>query len=210
LTLDHINELVLEAGVTDIGVEPKAVGVPTFQRVTGAADTELVGRYLETAWQAVECVAAAYAGRIFLGVGTAYNRELAGLDEVEAFGRWLVRVDPEVQLCVLDHFPTFRRRALRRPHPSEVLKVKRILEETGLHSRLEREDAGLQFVERQVKEVEAERTEAIRTSDDPSVQKVRRLLRPRGIGANSAWLFVMEFSGWRAFRNRRQWGDWPD
>jgi len=35
---------------------------------------------------------------------------------------------------------------------------------------------------------------------------VRRLLRVRGIGANSAWLYVMEFFGWRQFRNRREVG----
>jgi transposase len=28
----------------------------------------------------------------------------------------------------------------------------------------------------------------------------------RGIGFNSAWLFVMEFFSWRAFRNRREIG----
>jgi transposase len=28
----------------------------------------------------------------------------------------------------------------------------------------------------------------------------------RGIGINSAWLFVMEFFSWRAFRNRREVG----
>lgn len=77
----------------------------------------------------------------------------------------------------------------------------------GLRSRLKREYAGWEFVNQQVKEVEAERTEAIRTSDDPSVDKVRKLLLLlRGIGDNSAWLFVMEFFGWREFRNRRQVG----
>ena len=71
---------------------------------------------------------------------------------------------------------------------------------------LEREYAGWEFVNQQVKEVEAERTEAIRTSDDPSVEKVRKLLLLRGLGDNSTWLFVMEFFGWREFRNRRQVG----
>jgi pyruvate formate lyase activating enzyme len=134
LTLDYIDELVLEAGVTDIGVEPKAVQVATFQRVTGIADAELAGRYLETSWQAVEYVVAAYADRVFLGVGMPYNRELVGLNEVEAFGRRLAGVDPQVQLCVLDYFPTFRRRALRRPRPSEMLNVKRVLEGMGLRT----------------------------------------------------------------------------
>jgi len=76
----------------------------------------------------------------------------------------------------------------------------------GLRSRLEREYAGLQFVAQQIKELEAERKELIRTSTDPSVEKVRQLLRLRGIGDNSAWLYVMEFFGWRSFRNRREVG----
>jgi transposase len=76
----------------------------------------------------------------------------------------------------------------------------------ALCARLEREYACLQFVNQQIKGLEVERTEAIRTSDDPSVEKVRRLMRLRGIGDNSAWLFVMEFFGWREFRNRRQVG----
>ena len=76
----------------------------------------------------------------------------------------------------------------------------------GLRSRLEREYACLQFVAQQIKELEAERKELIRTSTDPSVEKVRQLLRLRGIGDNSAWLYVMEFFGWRSLRNRREVG----
>ena len=43
-------------------------------------------------------------------------------------------IDPDVQLCVLDYFPTFRRHDLRRPHPLEMLNVKGILESAGLHT----------------------------------------------------------------------------
>jgi transposase len=46
----------------------------------------------------------------------------------------------------------------------------------------------------------------IATSQDPAVDKVRQLLKLRGIGENSSWLFVMEFFGWRQFRNRREVG----
>jgi hypothetical protein len=42
---------------------------------------------------------------------------------------------------------------------------------------LEREYAGWQFVGQQIKEMEAERREALHTVDDPSVEKVRHLLR---------------------------------
>jgi transposase len=76
----------------------------------------------------------------------------------------------------------------------------------GLQDRLKREFACLQFVKEQIKELEAERAELIRSSSDPDVEKVRQLLKLRGLGDNSAWLFVMEFFAWRDFRNRRQVG----
>jgi len=76
----------------------------------------------------------------------------------------------------------------------------------GMYSRLEREYAALQYVEEQIKQLEAERQALIDTSDHPSVQKVRDLMKLKGIGPNSSWLFVMEFFGWRNFRNRREVG----
>ena len=56
------------------------------------------------------------------------------LDEVEAFGQRLASIDPDVQLCVLDYFPAFRRQSLRRPAPAEMLRVKRNLEGAGLRT----------------------------------------------------------------------------
>ncbi len=76
----------------------------------------------------------------------------------------------------------------------------------GLYARLEREFAAFQFVDRQIKDIEAERRELLRTSEEASVVLVRQLLRLQGIGQTSAWLFVMEFFGWRQFRSRRQVG----
>jgi transposase len=73
-----------------------------------------------------------------------------------------------------------------------------------LQQRLQREHQRWQLVDRQIKELESERARKIRSSKDPVVTKVRQLLRLRGIGANSAWLYVMEFFGWRRIRNRRQ------
>jgi len=92
----------------------------------------------------------------------------------------------------------------------ERLETVRLWDESPLpvrlRSRLEREFASWQFVDQQIRELEAERTELIRTSEDPNVEQVRQLLRLRGIGPTSAWVFVMEFFGWRKFRNRRQVG----
>lgn len=75
-----------------------------------------------------------------------------------------------------------------------------------LRVRLEREFAALEFAGQQIKELEAERKRLIRTSTDPSIEKVRQLMRLKGIGENSAWLYAMEFFGWREFRNRREVG----
>ena len=38
------------------------------------------------------------------------------------------------------------------------------------------------------------------------MKNVRQLLTLKGIGTNSAWGFVMEFFGWRAFRNGQEVG----
>lgn len=76
----------------------------------------------------------------------------------------------------------------------------------GLRRRLERECEKVDLLERQIERLEAARREALREAADPAVQKVNQLLALKGIGSNSAWLYVMEFFGWRAFRNRKQVG----
>jgi transposase len=76
----------------------------------------------------------------------------------------------------------------------------------GLKRRLVREYERLEMVKGQVEQVEAERADLVRTSGSPDVEKVRQLRELRGIGINSAWLYVMEFFGWREFRNRREVG----
>jgi transposase len=64
----------------------------------------------------------------------------------------------------------------------------------------------LQYVDQQIKELEAERDKVIENSDEPSIIKVRQLMKLKAVGPNSAWLFVMEFFAWRQFRNRREVG----
>jgi transposase len=76
----------------------------------------------------------------------------------------------------------------------------------GLHTCLQREYARSQFIQEQVRQVEKIRLEAIRTAETPALKQVRQLLQLKGLGVNSAWLFVMEFFAWRNFRNRREVG----
>ena len=76
----------------------------------------------------------------------------------------------------------------------------------GLRARLEREWTKGEGLTAQVRQLEGEREDALRCDPAPAVALVRQLLRVRGIGVNSAWLYVMEFFGWRQFRNRREVG----
>jgi transposase len=80
-------------------------------------------------------------------------------------------------------------------HLAEELKV-----------RLLRQYEGWQFADRKIKDLENERARTIRTGTAPWLEQVRRLLTLKGIGPNSAWLFVLEVFGWRKIKNRREMG----
>ena len=76
----------------------------------------------------------------------------------------------------------------------------------ALHQRLLREFQRWQLIDRQLRELEAQRMAKIRDDKTPHVEKVRRLLNLRGIGDNGSWLLVHEVFGWRTIRNRREVG----
>ena len=62
------------------------------------------------------------------------------------------------------------------------------------------------YVSEQIAAVEAERRAQLQASTDARIDKVRQLMLLKGIGINGAWLLVMEFFGWRDFKNRREVG----
>ena len=131
LTPDYIDELV-EAGCNNIGVEPKCVYPETYMKITGITDRDLAVKYLETAWKAIEYIYERYRDKVYLGVGLIYNRALITLDEIAEAGRKIASIDPNIQVTVLDYFPTFRRRDIERPSVKEMLQVKKVLEDQGL------------------------------------------------------------------------------
>lgn len=92
----------------------------------------------------------------------------------------------------------------------ESLKTVRLWDGSSLlpqlQRRIEREYALWEFVEQQIKEVEAERRALLRDSKSASVEQVRQRMQLRAIGENSVWLYVMEFFSWRGFPNRREVG----
>jgi transposase len=76
----------------------------------------------------------------------------------------------------------------------------------ALRARLQREWQQVCFLTQQIDALEAERRAVLRTSEEPVVEQVRQLATLRGIGVNSAWLFVMECFAWRDLRTSKQVG----
>jgi transposase len=76
----------------------------------------------------------------------------------------------------------------------------------GLRQRVLRVYAHHQFLSEQIAKVEAERRALLHDSPDASIDKIRQLMLLKGLGINGSWLLVMEFFGWRAFKNRREVG----
>ena len=54
------------------------------------------------------------------------------LEELREIGDRIASMNPQVQVCILDYFPTFRRRDMRRPTVEEMRKARETLLEAGL------------------------------------------------------------------------------
>jgi transposase len=91
--------------------------------------------------------------------------------------------------------------------PARLEKLKQWDDTTvpsALKARILREFERWQLVMRQIRELERERAQKIRTDPSPQAEQARRLMTLKGIGENGAWLLVHEFFGWRQIRNRRE------
>jgi len=132
LTPDYVDELV-EAGITDIGPDLKGLHVETFTRITGVTYEKLAKIYLKNAWSIVKyTIDEYYPEKLFVGVGIPYNKRLIKLDEIREIGDKIFGINPEVQVCLLDYFPTFRRSDMNRPTVGEMSKARATLKESGL------------------------------------------------------------------------------
>jgi transposase len=75
-----------------------------------------------------------------------------------------------------------------------------------MKARVVREYKRLRIVEDHMKLLKKEREQRVKTEKTVSSRLVAQLRELRGIGASSSWVFVMEFFGWRKFRNRKEVG----
>lgn len=75
-----------------------------------------------------------------------------------------------------------------------------------LRAEVRRELERLALVDEQMKRLAAERTEAVRSRQMPSAEKMEQLERLKGLGSTSATVLVSELFGWRDFKNGKQVG----
>jgi pyruvate formate lyase activating enzyme len=136
LTSEDVDRLV-EAGVTDIGPDLKGLRTETFMKITGITDRGLADRYLKNAWSITEhIIENYYPDQLFVGLGIPYNKYLITLDEIRKMGERIAAINPEVQVCLLDYFPSFRRQDMNRPTTAEMGKARETLLKTGLTTTL--------------------------------------------------------------------------
>jgi transposase len=76
----------------------------------------------------------------------------------------------------------------------------------ALLRRLKRAWQQVVFLTTHIQKLEAERRALLRHRTDPVIAQVRQLFTLRGIGINSAWLYIMEFFAWRDFQTPKQVG----
>jgi len=75
-----------------------------------------------------------------------------------------------------------------------------------MRGRLRRAQERVEFLNCQIQELETQRAEELEHSPRVDIHQARALMSLKGIGPTTAWVMVMEFFGWRKFRNRRQVG----
>lgn len=76
----------------------------------------------------------------------------------------------------------------------------------ALGTRLTREWGQVVALTHQLHALGRERARLLREGDSPALAQVRQLMRLRGVGVATAWVYVMELFAWRTFRNRRELG----
>lgn len=140
LTHSYLDEL-MEAGMTNIGIDLKAQETETFMRITGLQDRAQADKYKEVAWEAVEYLVRQYAGKVFVGIGIPYNREFISMDEMARMGERLLRISPELQVTAMNYRPEFRSK-ITIPEDEEMERVRDVLRSTGLKTVLSQGTAG--------------------------------------------------------------------
>lgn len=71
--------------------------------------------------------------QIFVGIGIPYNKALISRKEILEIGERIAGISKDVQVCVLDYRPAFRRN-LEQPAVGDMKEVKEMLNGAGLRN----------------------------------------------------------------------------
>ena len=71
-----------------------------------------------------------------MGVGIPYNRYFITLEEIREMGEKIAGTNSEVQVCLLDYFPPFRRVSMKRLTVNDMENARKTLLEAGLKTAL--------------------------------------------------------------------------
>jgi len=134
LTHDYIDELVA-AGMTDIGIDLKALDTDIFMRITGLKDKDVAEKYKDIAWEAVSHIVNNYSDKVFVGVGIPFNRELNSVEEVTRMGQKLCSISPSIQVGVLRYRADYRSH-ISPPADSDMEQIRDMLNGIGLKTVL--------------------------------------------------------------------------
>jgi transposase len=97
-----------------------------------------------------------------------------------------------------------------RRHFLTTLEILRTWDGQGLpvelKSRLAREYKRIKIVAEQILSLRREQAQRVKKADSPALQQIVKLMKLRGLGPQSSWVFVNEFFGWRTFDNGKQVG----
>ena len=140
LSHDFLDELV-DAGMTDIGIDLKALETDTFIKITGLSDRDLAENYKETAWEAVRYLTHNYAGKVFVGVGIPYNRDFTSPSEISRMGQRIFAIAHSLQVTVLNYRREFRSNIVQ-PKDTEMMALRDILRDIGLKRVIVQTTAG--------------------------------------------------------------------
>lgn len=103
---------------------------------------------------------------------------------------WGIKLEKRSELAALDE--------LRSPGGKAL--------PAALKEEIRREWARLLVCQKQLDELAKKQEAFLKGSKSPVAEKTRRLSQLKGVGWRSSSLLVLEFFGWRKFRNRRQVG----
>ena len=76
----------------------------------------------------------------------------------------------------------------------------------AMKERIRREYRRLEIAEQDLKLLRKQQQAKVKSEKTVAIARVRKLQQLRGVAMTSSWVFIMEFFGWRQFRNRREVG----